>query len=67
MEQIENKQIIKQLEELNKSGSDLFLFLLCKEGYTNEQIRNVVGSIDNNRLTKIRNGLNKKTNAKEKK
>lgn len=55
-------KIVEQLDRLNKTLNDLFLFLLCKEGYSTEQIRAVVGKADNNRLALIRSGLSKKKN-----
>jgi len=55
-----DQEILSQLKNLNKVVSDLLLFQLCQAGYSKEQIREIVGSIDNNRLTKIRAGLKDK-------
>lgn len=52
-----DEKIIRQLESLNKNIADLFLFLLCKEGYTKDQIRAILGKADNNRISAMRSGL----------
>lgn len=59
---MDNKKIVDELQNLNKTIKDLFTFLLCKEGYTKEQIRGIFGKIDNNRITKISAGLKNKNN-----
>ncbi len=54
---MEQNKIVKQLDVLNKTINDVFLFLLCREGYTSDQIRGIFGKVDNNRIAKIRSGL----------
>jgi len=56
---MESKELIKELKSLNKTIKDQFIFLLCREGYTKEQIRIIIGSIDNTRITQISSGLKK--------
>ena len=53
-------KILEELKNVNKTISDLLLFQLCQAGYSKEQIRDIVGTIDNNRLTKIRAGRKNK-------
>ncbi|MFA5831132.1 MAG: hypothetical protein WC878_04875 [Candidatus Paceibacterota bacterium] len=54
---MDDKKIVEELQNLNKTIKDLFIFLLCKEGYTKEQIRGIFGKIDNNKVTKIGVGI----------
>lgn len=56
---MENKEIVKELQALNKTVKELFLFLLCRESYSKSQIREIFGKVDNNKITKIRSGLEK--------
>lgn len=56
---MENKEIIKELQALDKTIKELFLFLLCRENYNKSQIREIFGKVDNNKITKIRSGLEK--------
>ncbi len=56
---MENKEIIKELKCLNKIIKDLFIFLLCREDYTQGQIRAVLGKVNNTRITQISSGLKK--------
>jgi len=60
---MENKEIITELKNLNKVVKDMSIFLLCREGYTQNQIRKVFGRVDNTRVTQIGSGL-KKVNKK---
>ncbi len=55
---MENK-IIEELQKLNDTTKDLFIFLLCKEGFGQKEIRSVFGKIDNSRITKIMSGIKK--------
>ena len=55
-------KIIEELKKLNETTKDLFIFLLCKEGFGQKEIRSVFGKIDNARITKINAGL-KRVNA----
>lgn len=55
---MENK-IIEELKKLNDTTKDLFIFLLCKEGFGQKEIRSVFGKIDNARITKIMAGIKK--------
>lgn len=59
-----NEKFLKELQDINKTIKDIFIFLLCCEGYTQGQIRKVFGKIDNAKITKIKSGI-KKDNIKE--
>ncbi len=54
-----NKLILDELRKQNQFFKEIFIFLLSREGYSDPQIRGVIGSVDNNRITKIRAGLKK--------
>lgn len=47
------------LSELKRSVDLLVLIELCKSGATRDQIREVMGSINNNTLAKVRAALKK--------
>ena len=59
-----DNKIIDELKKLNETTKDLFIFLLCKEGFGQKEIRSVFGKIDNARITKIKSGI-KKANAEK--
>ena len=59
-----DNKIIDELKKLNETTKDLFIFLLCKEGFGQKEIRSVFGKIDNARITKIKSGI-KKVNAEK--
>ena len=59
---MENNKISEELKKLNETTKDLFIFLLCKEGFGQKEIRSVFGKIDNARITKINSGI-KRINA----
>jgi hypothetical protein len=54
---MENKEIVKELKCLNKIIKDLFIFLLCREDYTQGRIRAVLGKVNNTRITQIGSGI----------
>lgn len=57
---MDNKiKIIDELKKLNETTKDLFIFLLCKDGFGQKEIRSVFGKIDNARITKIMAGIKK--------
>lgn len=55
---MENK-IFEELKKLNETTKDLFIFLMCKEGFGQREIRSVFGKIDCARITKISTGIKK--------
>ncbi len=59
-----DNKICNELKKLNETTKDLFIFLLCKEGFGQKEIRSVFGEIDNTRITKIAAGI-KKANAEK--
>ena len=62
-----DNKIIDELKKLNETTKDLFIFLLCKEGFSQKEIRSVFGKIDNARITKIKSGIKKANSGKLKK
>lgn len=62
-----DNRIIEELKKLNDTMKDLFLFLLCKEGFGQKEIRSVFGKVDNSRITKISSGIKKANSDKSKK
>ncbi len=60
---MENK-IIDELKKLNETTKDLLIFLLCREGFGQKEVRSVFGKIGNSRITKIAAGI-KKANAEK--
>ena len=58
---VDNK-ITEELKKLNDTMKDLFIFLLCRDGFGQKEIRSVFGKIDNARITKINAGI-KRVNA----
>ncbi len=48
-----------RLEDVKKAIDRLALIEFCKAGATNQQIRDVVGSVDNNLVSKIRKATKK--------
>jgi len=59
---MENNKISEELKKLNGTTKDIFIFLLCREGFGQKEIRSVFGKIDNGRITKISAGI-KRVNA----
>ena len=55
-----NNQILQELKATNKLLSDIFIFLLAREGYTKPQIRTVFGKMDNDRVRRVIVGLKNK-------
>jgi hypothetical protein len=56
---MENTKILKELQDINKTIKEMFIFLLCREGYSQAQIRNIFGKIDNTKITKVGAGVKK--------
>lgn len=63
---MENK-IFDELKKLNETTKDMFIFLMCKEGFGQKEIRTVFGKIDCARITKINSGIKKVSPEKLKK
>lgn len=57
---MDNEELANELKATNKLLSNLFIFLLAREGYTDSQIRAVFGKIDNNRIRQVSVGLKNK-------
>lgn len=62
-----DNKIFNELKKLNETTKDLFLFLLCKEGFGQKEIRSVFGKVDNSRITKISSGIKRANSNKLKK
>jgi len=60
---MENIKIFEEIKNQNQLLKDLFVFMLCREGYNDSEIRSILGKIDNNRIRKIGSGL-KRVNKK---
>lgn len=56
---MEDKKILEELKKQNQFFKDLIVFLLSKERYSDSQIREIVGKVDNNRIRKISAGIKK--------
>ncbi|MDD2753336.1 MAG: hypothetical protein PHT44_01895 [Candidatus Portnoybacteria bacterium] len=54
-----DNKIINELKNLNEVVKDLFIFLMCREGFGQKEIRTVFGKIDCARITKIASGIKK--------
>lgn len=55
-----NQQALQELKVTNKILSNILIFLLAREGYSDPQIRAVFGKMDNNRIRQLSAGLKNK-------
>lgn len=55
-----DRQILEELKTSNKMLSNLLIFALAREGYSDTQIRAIFGKIDNNRIRQLSTGLRTK-------
>ena len=55
-----DQQVTQELRAMNKLLSNILIFLLAREGYSDPQIRAIFGKIDNNRIRQVSKGLKNK-------
>jgi hypothetical protein len=54
---MDNDKLLREIQNLNKTLTDMFIFQLCAQGYSYDQVRKVVGKVSNGKIADIRNGL----------